>query len=245
MTLNDRSQLALEGVHPDLVAIVHRARERQAFVVVEGRRTLERQREMIATGKSRIKPGRAARGRHVTGHAVDLVDAHFTWSPSAMAAIAAAMKDAAAELGVPIEWGGDWAEWKDTPHFQLPVAVYPEVDWQGEPETVTIGAGGRGGAAGVTPPPIVDAAPGGKAAVGAALKGSWTIGGALVAFLGNLVGHFDEAVGVLLDAAAEIARLGPLTTMLNLKAAGFGLTAFGVTLVIVRRVQAAYRGKVG
>lgn len=34
--------------------------------------------------------------------------------------LADAMKQAAKELNVPIEWGGDWRTFKDGPHFQLP-----------------------------------------------------------------------------------------------------------------------------
>lgn len=40
--------------------------------------------------------------------------------------IADAMKQAADELRIPIEWGGDWRTFKDGPHFQLPWAQYPE-----------------------------------------------------------------------------------------------------------------------
>ena len=32
---------------------------------------------------------------------------------------------AAANLGTPIEWGGDWVSFKDGPHWQLPHAEYP------------------------------------------------------------------------------------------------------------------------
>ncbi|WP_139238526.1 M15 family metallopeptidase, partial [Yersinia ruckeri] len=39
--------------------------------------------------------------------------------------IAAAFKQAAKDVGVPIEWGGDWKTLKDGPHFQLPHKDYP------------------------------------------------------------------------------------------------------------------------
>ena len=38
--------------------------------------------------------------------------------------IADAVKQAAKELNVPIEWGGDWKTFKDGPHFQLPWGSY-------------------------------------------------------------------------------------------------------------------------
>jgi peptidoglycan L-alanyl-D-glutamate endopeptidase CwlK len=34
------------------------------------------------------------------------------------------MKQAAMDLGVQIEWGGDWTSFKDGPHFQLSPQVY-------------------------------------------------------------------------------------------------------------------------
>ena len=39
--------------------------------------------------------------------------------------LAVAMKMAAQEVGVPLEWGGDWRSFKDGPHFQLPWQTHP------------------------------------------------------------------------------------------------------------------------
>jgi len=39
--------------------------------------------------------------------------------------IALAMKAAAAELRMPLEWGGDWTTLRDGPHYQLPWGNYP------------------------------------------------------------------------------------------------------------------------
>lgn len=122
MTLNERSLRNLEGVHPDLVRVVKRAAEISPvpFVVTEGLRTLERQRALKAAGKSWTLDS-----RHLTGHAVDLVDADdFKYDIPDMDRIAKAMKDAAAELGVAIVWGGDWKT-RDTPHFELDRKAYP------------------------------------------------------------------------------------------------------------------------
>ncbi|MBL4785095.1 MAG: peptidoglycan-binding protein [Cohaesibacteraceae bacterium] len=37
------------------------------------------------------------------------------------------MKKAAEELGVAIEWGGDWKTFRDGPHFQLSREMYPSI----------------------------------------------------------------------------------------------------------------------
>ena len=123
--LGKRSLANLQGVHPDLVSVVRRAIQITTvdFTVTEGLRTKKRQRELVARGASRTM-----NSRHLTGHAVDLaawVDGTVNWEWPNYRKIAAAMKTAAAELGVPIEWGGDWVTFKDGPHFQLPWEKYP------------------------------------------------------------------------------------------------------------------------
>lgn len=129
--LSARDKTRLAGVHPDLVRVVNRAADlsNTHFIVVEGLRTLAKQREYFAAGKSKTM-----RSRHLTGHAVDLApmvdldgdgDLDLSWAMKDFKPIAVAMKAAAAELKVPIEWGGDWKTFLDAPHFQLPWASYP------------------------------------------------------------------------------------------------------------------------
>lgn len=123
--LDARSLKRLEGVHEDLVKIVKRAFDMSPneFIVTEGLRTLERQKQLLAAGASQT-----LRSRHLTGHAVDLavkVGAEVRWDWPLYNALAVVMKDAANQLGVPIEWGGDWKTFKDGPHFQLPWREYP------------------------------------------------------------------------------------------------------------------------
>ena len=122
--LNARSEKALVGVHPDLVAVVRRAAEilPSGFIVTEGMRTKERQRELFAKGLSKTM-----NSRHLVGLAVDfapLVDGQVTWKWPAFKPVADAFKAAAKELGVAIEWGGDFRTFKDGPHIQLSRAVY-------------------------------------------------------------------------------------------------------------------------
>jgi peptidoglycan L-alanyl-D-glutamate endopeptidase CwlK len=122
MSLNERSRKALAGVHPDLVRVVEMAAERceVPIVVTEGLRTQERQAALKAAGKSWT-----LNSRHLTGHAVDLVDAdNYGYDIPDLDKIAKAMREAAAECSVPIVWGGDWKS-KDTPHFELDRKAYP------------------------------------------------------------------------------------------------------------------------
>ena len=123
--LNSRSLKALKGVHPDLVRVVMRAADLMpdGFIITEGLRTVERQKELFAKGLSKTM-----NSRHITGHAIDfaplLSDGTITWKWAAFAPIATSFKKAAAELKVPIVWGGDWKSFRDGPHIELSRAVY-------------------------------------------------------------------------------------------------------------------------
>ena len=142
MQLPLRSLDRLKGVHPDLIAVVLRAAELHQdnitkFIVTEGVRTLERQRELFLAHKSQTMNSRHLIGKDFLGHAVDLaiwedrdedkvVDAdELSWKFPAYKDLADKMKEAAKELGIPIKWGGDWTTLKDGPHFELDRTVYP------------------------------------------------------------------------------------------------------------------------
>lgn len=123
--LGTRSKERLKGVHPDLVRVVERAIQLTEvdFTITEGLRTASRQQQLVAAGASKTM-----RSRHLTGHAVDLaalVGGEVRWDWPLYAKIAKAMKQAAADLKIPLEWGGDWRTLKDGPHYQLPWKQYP------------------------------------------------------------------------------------------------------------------------
>lgn len=121
-SLSQRSMQHLSGVHPDLVAVVKRAIQitEQDFSVIEGIRHIERQRQLVAKGVSKTM-----NSRHLTGHAVDLAPYPLSWDWEYFYPIADAMKQAAEELGVDLEWGGNWSSFPDGPHFQLSWETYP------------------------------------------------------------------------------------------------------------------------
>jgi peptidoglycan L-alanyl-D-glutamate endopeptidase CwlK len=125
MHLDERSEKNIASIHPDLAQVVRRAAELTdlPFIVTEGLRTLKRQRELVAAGASKT-----LRSRHLTGHAIDfapLVGGEVTWKWPPFAIVAKAFKQAAAERGVAISWGGDWRRFKDGPHIELDRKVYP------------------------------------------------------------------------------------------------------------------------
>lgn len=132
-TLGPKSRQKLQGVHPDLVAVVEKAilLTEKDFTVLEGLRTKERQQQLYNAKKSKT-----LNSRHITGHAVDLapwplngdfdedgilnIEDWDEYHP-----IAKTMKQAADDLGVAIVWGGDWKSFPDGPHYELDRRSYP------------------------------------------------------------------------------------------------------------------------
>ena len=124
--LGARSLARLEGVHPDLVRIVKTAASISDldFTVLEGLRTVERQKELVKQGASKTM-----KSRHLTGHAVDLapmIDGKISWDWPLYHRLAKTVKAAAAVERLPLQWGGDWRTFKDGPHWELPWAFYPK-----------------------------------------------------------------------------------------------------------------------
>lgn len=120
--LGKKSLERLQGVHPDLIAVVKLAITKTPidFTVLEGLRTQERQKQLVASGASKTM-----NSRHLTGHAVDLAPLPIDWdNRDAFKTVSTAMKAAAEELGIKIEWGGDFKTFSDMPHYQLARSAY-------------------------------------------------------------------------------------------------------------------------
>lgn len=147
-----KSLRELQGVHPDLVAVVRRAIAItvQDFAVHDGRRTMAEQKRLVESGASQTMDS-----RHLTGHAVDLVpsvNGKLRWEWGPIHRVADAVRIAARELGTPLRWGAAWdidftasdslpenivsdyaarrrkagkRAFLDGPHFELPKARYP------------------------------------------------------------------------------------------------------------------------
>lgn len=123
--LNAASLKKLTKVNPDLVKVTERAAEisKQPFQIVQGNRTQAEQNALYAQG--RTKPGPIVTwtkaSKHIGGRAIDfaaLVNNKINWGTTYYPGIAAAFKAAAKELGIGVEWGGDWKT-KDWGHVQL------------------------------------------------------------------------------------------------------------------------------
>lgn len=121
--LTDRDRKRLKGVHPDLVRVVQSAADRTPLTVIEGLRTAERQKQMVAQGSSQTYSS-----RHITGHAVDLaplVDGAPSWDWGYFHIMAPIVLETATILRIPVRWGGNWRTLRDGPHFELDREAYP------------------------------------------------------------------------------------------------------------------------
>lgn len=130
MALDQRTEANLKGVHPDLVKVFRRAHQLAdpKPICTCGPRTLAEQKRLVAKGASRTLRSRHIPARNGFSHAIDVAfifGKTVRWDWPLYKKFADTMKQAARELGVSIEWGGDWATFKDGPHFQLPWNKYP------------------------------------------------------------------------------------------------------------------------
>lgn len=122
---SQRSENNLKGVKPQLVTVVRRALELSSvdFTVIEGLRSQERQRELVAAKKSKTM-----NSKHLTGDAVDLMPVGADWNrPTDWLPVLGAVKQAADELGAKLRFGYTWsqnpfdkpASFLDAPHIEL------------------------------------------------------------------------------------------------------------------------------
>lgn len=134
--LGQRSLARLDGVDERMVRVVKRAIQisNVDFTVVEGVRTIERQRELYAQGRTKSGPivTWTMKSKHIDRVAVDIApclpNGQIDWKDlSKFDAMAMAMFRASKELGIPIRWGADWNQngktrekgETDSPHFEL------------------------------------------------------------------------------------------------------------------------------
>lgn len=132
MKFGARSLAALNGVHPDLVRVMHEAIKDTPvdFTITDGVRTLSQQRALYAKGRTTAgeivtnADGVKNKSNHQSGRAVDLYpyvngEVDYNDSGDNLRVIAAHIKAVAKCMGIKIGWGGDWEGGWDRPHFEL------------------------------------------------------------------------------------------------------------------------------
>lgn len=132
--LDERTATNLKSVYPDLVKIFLKARDLCALsnspipIITSSPRTAAEQKVLVARGASTTQHSRHLPDNNGHVFAIDVafvIAGKLRWDWPLYKNFAAIMKQAADELDLPVEWGGDWKTFKDGPHFQLPWKSYP------------------------------------------------------------------------------------------------------------------------
>jgi len=119
------SQRHLITLHPNLQQICERTLDRWDTKVLEGYRSLERQRQLFEQGFSKV-----LNGKHNThpSQAVDMIPCPVDWDDiDRLHRFGEYVLGIAAGLGVALRWGGDWDSdadledqtFNDLCHFEL------------------------------------------------------------------------------------------------------------------------------
>lgn len=127
--LSARSQSKLIGVSEPLLELVNRALEisEADFAVIEGLRSIEKQKENVRNGVSQTM-----KSKHLTGQAIDILPSSIKpgmkWELHHFYPVLDAFYRAGQELGVPLRFGINWkndpslpieTKFIDAPHIEL------------------------------------------------------------------------------------------------------------------------------
>lgn len=120
---SSRSKKNLKTVHPRLRQVVELAITRYDFSVICGERSQEDQDYAYDNGFSRRRWPNSKHNvtpERPLSAAVDLAPYPILWQDAVrFCELSKVVKACAAELGVKIIWGGDWAKFPDLAHYEL------------------------------------------------------------------------------------------------------------------------------
>lgn len=133
MSLSKTSRTRLATCHPDIVVLTEAVAEDEDVIVIEGARTLERQKQLIKEGKSSLK--KPENGKHIVtpekplSDAIDMAPAPLDWKDTKrfysfgekVLKKARELKDAGL-ITSEFRWGGDWdrdGDYTDQKFFDL------------------------------------------------------------------------------------------------------------------------------
>lgn len=117
--LSKRSLGNIKGIDYRLIILIGLMLDESPydFAVTEGLRTSERQKQLVAEGKSKTM-----NSKHLTGKAFDIAilkDGAVTWDIKYYREFADVIMQLAHRLGFNIECGAHWENFVDGPHIQI------------------------------------------------------------------------------------------------------------------------------
>lgn len=118
-TFSRRSKEALETCHPDLQLVANKAIEIVDFSVLCGFRNKDQQNHAFLSGSSKVQwPN--SKHNQFPSLAMDLCPYPVDWnSEKAFRDLAIIILTVSRHIGIDLEWGGEWKEFPDFPHYQL------------------------------------------------------------------------------------------------------------------------------
>jgi peptidoglycan L-alanyl-D-glutamate endopeptidase CwlK len=125
----EKSKKLLSTCHSDIQKVMNEAIKYTDFTIIEGARSLERQKELYSQGKSKID-GIKQKGKHNYNPslAIDIAPYPIDWNDTKrFFFLAGTVLAIAKSMGIDMVWGGDWdadgdyadQTFNDYPHFQL------------------------------------------------------------------------------------------------------------------------------
>ena len=117
------SQRRLKGINTKLVNVLNQAIKHFDFIVIEGKRSLETQKEYVAKGASKT-----LESKHLDGMAVDIAPYPIDYDDTErFVYLGGFILGVASQLGIKLRWGLDWdmdtytkdTNFRDLGHFEL------------------------------------------------------------------------------------------------------------------------------
>lgn len=118
-TFSRSSKEKLATCHPDLQRLMNEVIKTTDIIILCGHRGEVEQNAAFANHTSQLK---WPKGKHnsMPSKAVDVAPWPLDWdNEPAFCDLAVLIKRVASEIGVSVEWGGDWKTFVDLPHYQL------------------------------------------------------------------------------------------------------------------------------
>lgn len=131
----EASLAKLATCHPDIQKVMHEAIKQYDFTVIYGERSTKEQFKLFKIGRTLVAGKWVVTGKTVTNldginklskhnhspsKAIDIAPYPIDWSDlDRFKNMAQIVKNTAINLGIDLEWGGDWKRFRDYPHFEV------------------------------------------------------------------------------------------------------------------------------
>jgi len=118
-----RSRERLKGVDVRLVNVLNELIKMMDVTIIEGLRSAERQKELLAKGATKVKYS-----KHMEGKAVDLSPYPIDWeNRDGFYYMGGMIRGIAKQMGVNVRFGGDWDSDGDTKDNSFDDLVHVEI----------------------------------------------------------------------------------------------------------------------